>query len=280
MSGTVLRTGSVQKKRSRLPAAAAVVGLLLAAAWVWAMRQAHNGELKLQQTQALDRAGVLIELLRESTQKRVAADAQMLAQDPRLQSALAVSANVDDATILDILQDLQKLNGEALFAVLTASGTVRVVLGAPKMQGLDLSTSAVVKKALTSENASLGTWLVEDRVEEVAVIAVRAGDRPVALLAIGARLDDQQLSKLAQGAGVHLALMVEDKPTWSDATLPGAWNGPNVARYEVKGSVPPAQFIAAPIAAAPQDNNDLLVWMVPALAVVFAVLAFWRGGAS
>jgi len=278
MSGTVLRTGSVQQKRSRLPAIAAIVGLLAAAGWVWAMRQAHQGQLRAQQSQALERTGVLVELLRESTQKRVAADAQMLAQDPRLQSTLAVS-NVDDATILDILQDLQKLNGEALFAVLTPSGMVRVVLGAPKMQGLDLSTSSVVKRALSQETAALGTWLVDDRVEEVAVIAVRAGDRPVALLAIGARLDDQQLAKLARGAGVHLALMVEDKPAWSDATMPGAWTGPNTARYEVKGSIPPAQFIAAALPPVP-DNSDALIWMVPGLAVVFAVLAFWRGGAS
>ncbi|MFT3841597.1 MAG: cache domain-containing protein [Myxococcaceae bacterium] len=278
MSGTVLRTGSVQKRRSRLPAIAAVVGLLAAAGWVMAMRQARQQQQRAQQSEAMERAGVLVELLRESTQKRVAADAQMLAQDPRLQSTLAVS-NVDDATILDILQDLQKLNGEALFAVLTPTGTVRVVLGAPKIKGLDLSTSSVVKRALAQDTAALGTWLVDDRVEEVAVMAVRAGDRPVALLAIGARLDDQQLSKLAKGAGVHLALMVEDKPVWSDATMPGAWTGPNTARFEVNGSIPPAQFIAAPLPPAP-DNSDALIWMVPGLAVVFAVLAFWRGGAS
>lgn len=278
MSGTVLRTGSVQKRRSRLPAIAAVVGLLAAAGWVMAMRQARQIQMRAQQSEAMERAGVLVELLRESTQKRVAADAQMLAQDPRLQSTLAVS-NVDDATILDILQDLQKLNGEALFAVLTPTGTVRVVLGAPKIKGLDLSTSSVVKRALAQDTAALGTWLIDDRVEEVAVMAVRAGDRPVALLAIGARLDDQQLSKLAKGAGVHLALMVEDKPVWSDATMPGAWSGPNTARFEVNGSIPPAQFIAAPVPPAP-DNSDALIWMVPGLAVVFAVLAFWRGGAS
>jgi len=207
------------------------------------------------------------------------ADAQMLAQDPRLQSTLAVS-NVDDATILDILQDLQKLNSQALFAVLTPTGKVRVQLGAPKLQGLDLSTSTVVKAALEKEEAALGTWLVDDRVAEVAVIAVRAGERPVALLAVGNRLDDSQLSALASASGTHLALVVDEGPVWSDVTLPmTSWSAPGVARFDVKGSMPAARFVAAPIPSG-DDSSERLVWGVPGAALVFAVLAFWRGGAK
>jgi hypothetical protein len=276
--GTVLRpTTAGPRRRARLPAVAAGLGLFLAVAWAALFWQQANEAQKADRARAQQSARTLIELMRVTVQSRAVGDAQMLAQDPRLQSTLAVS-NVDDATILDILLDLQKLNAQTLFAVLSPAGRVRVVLGAPRMKGIDLSTSAVVKTALAQETAALGTWMVDDRVEEVAVISVRAGERVVALLAIGSRIDDEALASVARAAGVHLALLVDEQPVWSDAKLPSeTWFASGLERIDVKGSVPPAIFVAA----APKKEipSAPLVWAVPALALVFSLLAFWRGAA-
>jgi hypothetical protein len=267
---------SVGKRWSLFATVGAVIGLVLAVGWFFAVRQLTRGEQQARQAQSLSRAGELIELLRQSTQERAKGAAQLLAEDPRLKSTLS-AANVDDATILDILQDLQKLSGQPVFAVLTPAGRVRVVIGAPKLKGLDLSTSSVVKGALGQEGASLGVWLVEDRVAEIAVSAVRIGERTVALLVVGNLVPDVAFAKAAQSAGVHLALMADERLVWSDtAVAPSTWAG-EVQRIEVKSSVPPARFMATPVPA--DDATARLAFAVPLVALLFAVLAFWRGGA-
>ena len=274
---TTPRPTTVRQPRSRLPAAAAVVGFLLSVAWAVSYLQHSTSQSRWFEHVCAVRAHDLIEQWRSGVQARVTADAQMLAQDPRLQSTLATS-NVDDATILDILQDLQKLNPQALFAVLSPAGRVRVVLGAPKMQGVDLSSSAVVKAALAQDNAALGSWMVDDRVVEVAVIGVKAGDRVVALLAIGNRIDDSSLVTIAASTGTFLALLVDDRPVWTSIDLAlSNWLSPAAERVEVKGVTPPARFVA--LGAPYRDSAIPLVWVVPGLAFVFALLAFWRGGA-
>lgn len=255
---------------------AAAIGFVLAVGWFFAARTMTRTRQHEQQAKALTRAGELIELLRQGAQDRVKGDVQMLAEDPRLKSTLS-AANVDEATILDVLQDLQKLNGQPVFAVLDPDGRVKAVLGAPKLKGLDLSTSSVVKAAAAQEGAAVGVWLVEDRVAEIAVSAVRIGDRVVALLVVGNLVTDAALTKAAQTAGVHLGLMIDDKLIWSDGDAPAAgWSG-DVTRIDVKGATPPARFMATGVEL--DEPTWQLAFAVPLLALVFAVLAFWRGGA-
>ena len=94
------------------------------------------------------------------------------------------------------------------------------MLGAAKLKGLDLASTAVVKAALAQEGAAVGAWLVDDRVAEVAVSAIRVGERPVALLVIGGPVEDSALASAAAAAGAHLSLWLEDKTVWSTTVLP------------------------------------------------------------
>ncbi len=264
------------KRRSLVSTAAAILGLVFALAWFVAVRQLSRSEKAAAQADSLKRAQELIGLLRQSSQERVKGAAQLLAEDPRLKSTLGV-ANVDDATILDVMQDVQKLNGLPVYAVLTPAGRVKVVLGAPKLKGLDLSTSAVVKAAQSQEGASTGVWLVDDRVTEVAAAAVRIGDRVVALLVLGNQVSDVAFAKAAEGANVHLALTIDDRLAWSDGTSAATtWSG-DVLRIDVKDAVPPAKFMAVPRDA--DEATWRLAYLVPLFALLFSVLAFWRGGA-
>lgn len=273
---TLMRPSTGRQRRSPLPAVAAVVGVLLAVAWALVALQVLGAQRDAADTRARQSARALVDLLRATVRARAAADVQMLAQDPRLQATLSVP-NIDDETIRDILQDLRRLNEAAIFAVLTPGGRVRVALGAPHLEGVDLSTSAVVQTALEKDSAALGTWMVEDRVAEVALSSVRAGDRVVALLAIGNRLDDAALATVARSAQVHLALVVDGQPAWSDTTQPAStWLTTGAERIEVQEAVPPARFVAVPARAEAPPAS--LVWAVPVFALGFALLAFWRGG--
>ena len=120
-------------------------------------------------------------------------------------------------------------------------------------------------------------WLVEDRIAEIAVSAVRIGDRIVALLVVGNLVSDAALATAAKSAGVHLALMTDERLVWSDtALLPSTWAG-DVKRLEVKGAIPPARFMATPVE--DEEATFRLAFVVPLVALLFAMLAFWRGGA-
>lgn len=271
---TALRT-QIQRRRSIFGAIAASVGLVLAAGWFFAVRHMTKTARHDADVKAVAHAAELIELLRATAADRAKGAAQLLAEDPRLKSTLG-TAGVDEATILDSLQDVQKLNGQPIFAVLSPQGRVQVVIGAPKLKGLDLSSTSIVKGALGQEGATVGPWMVEDRVAEVAASAVRVGDRVVAIIVVGGLVPDAALGKVAQTAGVRLALMVDDRLVWSDSPVAATTWSQEVTRHEVKGAVPPSRFMAVPIET--EEPLWSLAFAVPAVALIFAILAFWRGG--
>jgi hypothetical protein len=118
-------------------------------------------------------------------------------------------------------------------------------------------------------------WLVDDRVVEVALSAIRVGDRRVGLLAVGVKIEDAALASAADAAGVDLALMIEGKPAWTSAPLPEAtWRTEPTKAVEVTSS---ARYVVA-AAPAPEGPLTLLLWAVPVLSLLFASLGFWRGG--
>jgi hypothetical protein len=200
--------------------------------------------------------------------------AQLLAQDTRLQAA-AGQAEMDRLTVSDLLGDLQKLDPQATFALLSPSGRVISAVGAVKMEGLDLSSSNAVKTAIAQEGAATGVWLIDDRVLEIAVCAIRVGERRVGLLVVGVRVEEAALATAADAAGVNLGLLVEGRPVWANAHLPATiWRTEPIREVGVNETV---RYV---IAAAPDEDSPLpmLAWVVPVGALLFATLAFWRGG--
>jgi hypothetical protein len=264
-------------KRSRPPVAtvAAVVGLVAAAAWFVSARQVAQASAVRQQQATVDHGVELVGVLRRLAQERATASARLLAEDPRLTAALAVP-ELDRTTLLDLLGDLHQVDPELVLAVLTPDGRVRAVLGAPELDGVDLGTSAAVKAARVQRGAAAGAWLVGGRVAEVAVAAVRVDEAAVGLVLTGVQLSDDDLHRAAQAAGVHLALLVGDAPAWSSA--PGAdddWRAAGVHSVEVNDS---ARYAVTAAARTPEYLVGF-AWAVPIGVLLFATLAFWRGGA-
>jgi hypothetical protein len=266
---------SISLRRGRVFSVAAVLGVALSLAWFVGVRVLSGSGAGAEQAARVERGAALVTLLRKTAQDRVKTGAQVLAQDTRLQAA-AGQAELDRATVNDLLQDLQKLDPQEVFALLNADGKVIAARAAPQLEGLELGSSAVVKAALAQDGAATGVWLVDERVAEIAVSAIRVGDRRVGLLVVGVRVDDSALATAADAAGVHLGLLVEGRPVWTSARVPeSTWRVEPSATVVVSDSV---RYVVAP-RSAPQDPFELLAWVVPLAALLFATLAFWRGGA-
>ena len=271
---TMSISASTSPRRRRAFSVAAVFGLVLALGWFIAVRVLAAQNASAQRTAQVERGARLVTLLRHLAQDRVKSAAQVLAQDTRLQAA-AGQAELDQVTANDLLQDLQKLDPQEIYALLNADGRVVVTRGAPQMDGLELGSSAAVKTAMGQEEAAIGVWLVDNRVVEMAVSAIRVGDRRVGLLVVGVKVEDASLATAAAAAGVHLALMLEGKPVWASEPLPETtWRIEPTAVVEATES---ARYLVAP-APGPADPLDLLSWAVPLAALLFAALGFWRGG--
>ena len=261
-------------RRGRFYSAAAIVGVALAVGWFFAVRAVIGASAAAERVAKVERGAKLVALLRHTAQDRVRTGAQVLAQDTRLQASVA-QAEGDRLTVNDLLEDLQRLDPQELFALLSANGRVIAALGAKQLEGLDLSTSAAVKAALNQEAAATGVWLVDNRVVELAVSPIRAGDRRVGLLAVGVRVEDAALASAADAAGVQIALLVEGKPVWASAAVPeSTWHLEPVKELEVNDS---ARYVVA--APTPADGPLVaLIWAVPTLGLLFALVGFWRGG--
>ncbi len=273
---TMSVSASSSPRRRRAFSVAAVLGLTLALAWFLAVRVLAGQSISAQRTAQVERGARLVTLLRHTAQDRVKSAAQVLAQDTRLQAAAGM-AELDQVTANDLLQDLQKLDPQAIFGLLNADGRVIVTRGAPQLEGLELGSSAVLKSALSQDGAANGVWLVDDRVVEIAVSAIRVGDRRVGLLVVGVRVEDAALATAAAASGVHLALMLEGRPVWTSAPVPeSTWRIEPTSVVEASES---ARYVVAP-APGPADTLELFSWAVPLAALLFAALGFWRGGGS
>lgn len=261
-------------RRTRTSTVAPVLGLVLALVWFVAVRVRAQRSVEAERDVRVDRGVQLVTLLRQLAQDRVQTGAQVLSQDPRLQ-AVAGLAEPDRATIDDLLQDLQQLDPQELFTLLDAKGRVLAARGAPQLEGLDLSSSAVVKAALTQDRAVTGVWLVNERVVELAVSAIRVGDRRVGLLGVGVKLEDAALETAASAAKVDLALLLEGRPAWvSSPGDPARWLGGGLGVVPVTDA---ARYVVA-AQSPPEDATARWAWVVPIGALVFAFLGFWRGG--
>ena len=266
---------SISLRRGRVFSVAAVLGVALSLAWFVGVRVMSGSGSGAERAARVERGAALVGVLRKTAQDRVKTGAQVLAQDTRLQAAVG-DAQLDRATVNDLLQDLQKLDPQEIFALLSAEGKVIAARAAPQMEGLELGSSAVVKAALAQEGAATGVWLVDERVVEIAVSAIRVGDRRVGLLVVGVRVEDSALSTAADAAGVHLGLLLEGRPVWTSAPVPeSTWRLEPSAAVVVSDSI---RYVVAP-RAAPEDPFELFAWVVPLAALLFATLAFWRGGA-
>ena len=159
----------------------------------------------------LEHGRAVFDLLRARGFESMRNQCRLLVEDPRLKSTLATEG-IDEATVADILRDLARLRSNGLVVVLSPEGRVFAEAGASELRGLDLSASSVVKKAQSSTEAVVGSWVIGARggatVIDLSIMAIRFDTRVIAYLVVGQAVDQELLKAVAVATGTGIAIAV------------------------------------------------------------------------
>ncbi len=187
-----------------------VLAVGMTTVWTLFMRKQLAASIADETGQQVIRARKSFDAMREQTQLNLSAHCRVLVEDPRLKSTLATEG-MDRATVADILQDLAKLRRAGFLLVLSPEGRVFAQAGASELEGLDLSSSAVVKKAKDTDDAAVGSWVLAGKVMDLSIKSIRYGDSLVAYLVVGQPIEEAHLSAIAEQSGVAVASALANK---------------------------------------------------------------------
>ena len=274
--------------------AAAFVVLALAAAWTYLTRDLLSNALTTENRAHVERARMVFDAMRTRSQDNLRVQCRVLSEDPRLKATLAVEG-IDEATVADILADLSKLRGGGVLMILSPEGRVFAQAGAEELRGLDLSTSSVVQKARTSNEAVVGSWVIGRSIMDLGAMPIRSDSALVAYLVIGKAVDRDMLAAVAASTGVSVALGIGSELVFTstdDPALGGAFAAIMVdarhsrGRIEVGGQAYVTAFIEleqtstrpylllARALEPSASNFELVEWLlfVPPVLVLLALL--------
>jgi hypothetical protein len=299
-SRSVSRSASIRQLAARNSLGLSAIVVVLAVAWFAIARYSILMAAADRNQVALTAAEKVFSNHRQRMQTMLKNECQILAEDPRLKATLS-TPDIDEPTIVDILKDLSKLAGKDLLAVLTPNARVKAVLGAEQFRGLDFSTSALLKSAQGAENAVSSSWVVGDKLYDVAASALRAGDRTIAYLVLGEPVDKRVLESIVEQTGAGVSLIVDNRAVIGVPDLPeykAAFEevAPDPSTYATKSvdaggenfvartlsvegpMVPTRIAFVRPARSVGQHERSLgfLVWVPLIGAVVLACYSVWR----
>ena len=166
-----------------------------------------NGAIAVENRSKLEAAKGVFDLLRTRALEDMRGQGRILVEDPRLKSTLNTEG-IDEATVADILRDLGRLRGAGMLVVLTPEGRVFAEAGAPELRGLDLSASAVVKRAKESKDAVKGSWVIGNKIFDLSITAIQFEANVIAYLVVGQTIDQALLKSLGTSTGVGLGIAI------------------------------------------------------------------------
>jgi len=201
---------AAQGSRTWLAVLLVIFGVGVASAWTFLAHTQLKTAVTDEVGQHLLAARRSFDGLRAQTQTNLTAHCRVLVEDPRLKATLATEG-MDAATVADILQDLGKLRRGGFLLVLSPDGRVFAQAGASELEGLDLSASAVIKKARDADDATVGSWAIAGKVMDLSIKSVRYGDALVAYLVVGQQVEETMLAAIEEQTGVSLASVLANK---------------------------------------------------------------------
>jgi hypothetical protein len=242
-----------------------VLGALGAAAFT-ASRQLDT-LLSTLDEETLGEAGRSLERLLDRQKDQLAAEVTVLAEDNRIR-ATVLAPQFDQATVLDVIDDLRKSSGATLLAVLDGNGKVKVVSGAGSLREANLGASPTVKAAFAKSTSDV--WTLPDQVQVIGLAPVRSGDQTPALLVKGLPLGASQLSTVATTLGVAGAVAIGDKLLATSAT-PGSDPNLDEALKLASGlsdgidriTTPRGSYLVKVTRTGPAATAARVAWLVP-----------------
>lgn len=184
-----------------------VLATSVAAVWSLVALRQLSSSIAQDGAWQLEQARVAFDSFRARTLDNLRAHCRILVEDPRLKSTLSTEG-VDEATVADILADLEKLRRTGFLMVLSPEGRVFAQTGADSLRGLDLSGSSPVRKAQVASEAEVGAWVIGGKVMDLAIGAVRFGRTPIAYMVVGQALDQDMMKAVAEQTGVGVAIAI------------------------------------------------------------------------
>lgn len=299
-SRSVLATGQNKGRRILFFAIVVILTVGLAAVWSFVAQRQLTTSVTAQQADDLVHARKSFELVRSVIQDNLQSQCRVMVEDPRLKSTLATEG-MDEATVADILADLGKLRRTGFLIVLSAEGRVFAQAGADELRGLDLSASSVFKKAQSSPEAVVGSWVINGKIMDLSLTAVKFDTQIIAYLVVGQTVDQRLLAGVATQSGVGVATAIGNKVAMSSsdsvakavaaaATEAGTFENrvfdvegqsylASISELEETAQTKPRLVIVKPLDSA-QTVFETLKWMifVPPLLVFIAVLFSMTGG--
>lgn len=286
--------GNVKPRRS-IPVLVAVVVLMVGVAGLgsYVLQRQLDTAIATDNRGRLDAARGVFDLLRARALEEMRGQGRILVEDPRLKSTLN-TPGIDEATVADILNDLGKLRGAGILVVLTPEGRVFAQTGAPELRGLDLSASKVVKDAQGGNAAGVGSWVIGNKIIDLAIIAVRFDTTVISYLVVGQTVDQNLLKSVGTATGVGIGIAIgADWAVASDDKLKGlthlAQNATaasqlfeadgiryvaNIIELEQMGQSRPRLVLVQSLAATTTTFSDFrwLLWLAPSVLVFIAML--------
>lgn len=290
--------GSVKPRRSILVLAAIVLLMVgVAALGSYVMLRQLDTAIATDNRTRLDAARNVFDLLRARALEEMRGQGRILVEDPRLKSTLNTEG-MDEATVADILRDLGKLRGSGMLVVLTPEGRVFAEAGAPELRGLDLSASGVVKKAQSSNEAGVGSWVIGNKIIDLAIIAIRFDTTVIAYLVVGQTVDQTLLKSV--GTAINVGIGIAIGAEWAVASddklksltqlaqnagtasqlfeVDGVRYVANIIELEQMGQSRPRLVLVQSLATTTATFSMLrwLLWLSPLLVFIAMVLAISR----
>ena len=299
-SRSVLAAGPSKGRRVVFFLIVVVLTVGLAAVWSFVAQRQLATSIAAQQAGDVTPARKSFALVRSVIQDNLESQCRVMVEDPRLKATLATEG-MDEATVADILADLGKLRRTGFLIVLSPEGRVFAQAGADELRGLDLSASSVFKKAQSSPEAVVGSWVINGKILDLSLTAVKFDTQVIAYLVVGRTVDQPLLAGVSAQSGAGVATAIGNKVVMSSgdahasaiamvANEPGTFDNRvfdvggqrylgSISELEETAQTRPRLVVVKPLEATP-SAFDTLKWMlfVPPLLVFIAVLFSMTGG--
>jgi len=213
--------------------------------------------------EAVQQAGAALSGVLDRQKAQALSEIQLLTGDNRIR-ATVITDHFDEATVSDVLDDVQKASGASTLAVLDPAGKVRAVSGIASLEKMDLGQAAAVRAALEKPTADI--WSFPQHALAVAVAPIVSGDRVAALLMIGFELGPATLAPVERALGVDGALVLGDRMVTgsTDATVKLAlWSARSAPETPTRVVAGGQAFVVKASLTDKAATAARVVWLVP-----------------
>lgn len=161
----------------------------------------------------LRRGALVLEELFGQRQALLAANAKVVAEEPRLKAVVATE-DIDHATVFDVCRELRRAVGSDLFLLTDGEGTLVADVADASARGMHLRDKPLVADALARETGQ-GIWLADGRAYQMASRRLAFGETVVGVLVVGWEIGDPLADAAARQAGGAVVVLAEEQPVAS-----------------------------------------------------------------